>query len=322
MEPPTTTSEIFTLPFLLTIGITCVLVAATAVILYHKITRQSEKLDAVMELSAVLAQEVRAHDMMLKQCMGGRYSPNTTEDIGQTAHGPESGSSHLGHDGGNGRSGLVYVSDGPDGSDSDSDSDSGSDSGSDDNIELCEIGDVHRIAESRTLDAIIMNMASPFNSSIIHEAELLESSGEDSGDSGEDSDDSGDSGDSGDDDEEDEECDVSGKIELLDINISEEDLSNENISSINDIDETSVEKRVITLDNITICNDGDAPIVEELVDAGGEDTHKILVDLGDHSVDYKKLNANELKRIAVDRGVMDKGDKKKKSELVELLSSS
>ena len=312
METPTPTSEIFTLPFLLTIGITCVLVAATAVILYHKITRQSEKLDAVMELSTVLAQKVRAHDMMLKQCMDGRYSPNTTEDIGQSAHGPESGSSHLGHDGGNGGSGLVYVSDGPDGSDSDSDSDS--DSGSDDNIELCEIGDVHRIAESRTLDAIIMNMVSPFNSSIIHETELLESSGEDSDDSG----------DSGDDDEEDEEedCDVSGKIELLDINISEEDLGNENISSINDIDETSVEKRVITLDNISICNDGDAPIVEELVDAGGEDTHKILVDLGDHSVDYKKLNTNELKRIAVDRGVMDKGDKKKKSELVELLSSS
>ena len=93
----------FTLSFLLTIGITCALVGAVAVILYSKIQQQNQKLDAMMELSTVLAQEVRSHEMMFEQM--SQHVPHQPQQQSQQHAQPRTATPSLGADG------LLPVSD-------------------------------------------------------------------------------------------------------------------------------------------------------------------------------------------------------------------
>jgi hypothetical protein len=61
------------------------------------------------------------------------------------------------------------------------------------------------------------------------------------------------------------------------------------------------------------------------IDASNEEVcsevHKVVVDSGDNVLDYKKLNVNELRRLAVERKLLDKGSKMKKGPLVDLLTN-
>ena len=67
MDISSSVSGMFSLPVLIILGITVALVSAVTVILYNKIQQQGEKLSAVMELSTVLAQEMRSYDVMIKK---------------------------------------------------------------------------------------------------------------------------------------------------------------------------------------------------------------------------------------------------------------
>ena len=71
LNPP---PGMFSLHVLIILGITVALVGAVAIILYNKIQQQGEKLSAVMELSTVLAQEVRTHDAALKHLQSHGYN--------------------------------------------------------------------------------------------------------------------------------------------------------------------------------------------------------------------------------------------------------
>ena len=51
-------SEIFSVPFLLSIVITCILVAAVSFLFYNKLQQQSAKINAIMDLTTTLVSEV------------------------------------------------------------------------------------------------------------------------------------------------------------------------------------------------------------------------------------------------------------------------
>jgi hypothetical protein len=134
---------------------------------------------------------------------------------------------------------------------------------------------------------------------------------------------SGDESDSTDND--DESCDSLSV--LSDQLISAFELEND-VTDITEIDisnSSSHEKRVITLTDISIdaLNEGD----DDLVEMGGEeddtdaDIHKVMVDSGDNVLEYKKLSVNELRRLAIERKLLDKGSKMKKGPLIELLTN-
>jgi hypothetical protein len=309
MDPITSpVSEIFTLPFVLTLGITCALVVAVAVILYNKILHQGEKLAAVMELSTVLAQEVRSHEMILKH---GQHVQQSTDSpiLAEQRRCPIN---PLGYTSSN----RVYVSDGPDDSD-DEESD-------DESIPLAPRN------VSSALDNIILNPM--FVGTIgIPETRVVECESDgDEDDSSDDDDISIDDDDISSDDDDisiDDEEGSSGSISSIVILPDDmENLGGANHSDalvVEDIDFSKNDSRVITLTDIAIAPiEGEYGVgIDEICVIDDTDTHKVVVDSGNHVVDYKKLSANDLKRIAIDRGVLEKGAKMKKNELVELLSS-
>ena len=111
------TSGMFSLQVLIILGITVALVSAVAVILYNKIQQQGEKISAVMELSTVIAQELRSHDTVL-QHLQSRDNPtfvgSSPPHVGQSGSVSQSGYSNivLSSPENNNDSMLVYVSDG------------------------------------------------------------------------------------------------------------------------------------------------------------------------------------------------------------------
>ena len=115
-----------------------------------------------------------------------------------------------------------------------------------------------------------------------------------------------------------------GRFDIFHLNIAKEairpakligKLGDDNVVEIVEIDisdSSPSEKRVITLSDISIdTSNGDVE----------SDVHKVIVDSGDNVLEYKKLGVNELRRLAIERKLIDKGSKMKKQELVELLTN-
>ena len=71
------------------------------------------------------------------------------------------------------------------------------------------------------------------------------------------------------------------------------------------------------------CCDGDSDDDDDNDDASQSNIHKVAMDVED-TIDYKKITVNELRRIAIERQLLDKGKgtKLKKTELIELLTSA
>ena len=322
------TSGMFSLQFLITLGITVALVSAVAVILYNKIQQQGEKLSAVMELSTVIAQELRSHDTVL-QHLQSRGTPTFVDS--QTQHGgspvshPRSGYSNIvlsSSENNNDDSMLVYVSDGS-GDSSDDESDNKC------NLKISQI-------PSSTLDNMLMNPMCFGPSSVSDIIECVESEESDESEESEESDESGESGESDESDEGDEgEYDSDSDQSLNEPPTEELSESLTNPSShthtVIDLDNLNnevenvetdieilnpVEKRVITLSDVSI-NDP----VDEISNDIDSSVHKVVLDSGDNVIDYKKLGVNDLKRLAIERKLLDKGSKMKKVELIELLSN-
>mgnify|MGYP006086619399 CR=1 FL=1 len=271
----------FSLHVLIILGITVALVSAVAVILYNKIQQQGEKVSAVMELSTVLAQEVRSHDVVLKHLQSHRYPSIPERPTGSSLPEPPSNNDIM----------RVYVSDG---------------SGNSDDDESVEELDDLPLNTSRvpstTLDNMLMNpmcFGHASGTAILDDvSDSDESCSSDESNSEDDSDD--------------DTCDslsvLSDKLESVTdlddvIGIVEIDIPDSSPSS---------EKRMITLSDISI----DAS--NEEIDS---DVHKVVVVSGDNVLEYKKLSVNELKRLAVERNLLDKGSKMKKGELVDLLTN-
>lgn len=279
MESPSIPySGIFSLHVLIILGITVALVSAVAVILYNKIQQQGEKLSAVMELSTVLAQELRSHDSTLKHLQNltmtfsGKPSvppqnvvfvnPETSDDIER-----------------------IYVSDG-----------SGN---SEDEYSINAIDETPHHNQPITLDNILMNpMCFGSGTNIIGETITGdESSGDES--SGDESNTEQDNG------------DISSDVVSLLSYIPDE------LTDLNLQEDEGVEKRTINLSEVSInnqCNEEDDAEVQSNI-------HTVAMDVED-VIDYKKIGVNELRRIAIERQLIDKGSKMKKTELIELLSDA
>jgi hypothetical protein len=276
----------FSLHVLIILGITVALVSAVAVILYNKIQQQGEKLSAVMELSTVLAQEVRSHDIVLKH-LQSRGSPSHHERHPSSSLSPTQLNSVFPYS--DNEPIRVYVSDGSGNSD---------DEESVDDIPL-------NISQtpSTTLDNMLMN---PMCFGHIPSAATVADDGSDSDESGSDE--------SSGDDTDDESCDT---LSVISNNLgSVMELGDDTAVEIVEIDisvsSPPSEKRVITLSDISI----DAS--NEEIDS---DVHKIVVDSGDNVLEYKKLSVNELRRLAIERSLVDKGSKMKKGPLIDLLTN-
>ena len=285
-SPPA--NGMFSLHVLIILGITVALVSAVAVILYSKIQQQGEKLSAVMELSTVLAQEVRSHDIVLKH-LQTRGTPSQYERHPSSSLSPTQLNSVFPYS--DNDPGRVYVSD-------------GSGSSDDESVEVSHL----KISQvpSTALDNMLMNpMCFGHGSGTAIDPE--ESDRDES-----DSDDESNSGDNTDD----ESCDSSSVVSSQLGSVIELDDDNEDeIIEIN-ISNSSPEKRVITLSDISI----DDPIDDSIVEIES-DVHKVIVDSGDNVLEYKKLSVNELRRLAVERKLLDKGSKMKKGELIDLLTN-
>jgi hypothetical protein len=98
-----------------------------------------------------------------------------------------------------------------------------------------------------------------------------------------------------------------------------DDDNEEGVIELN-IPNSSPEKRVITLSDIHIEGIIDGSIDDSIVEIES-DVHKVIVDSGDNVLEYKKLSVNELRRLAVERKILDKGSKMKKGELIDLLTN-
>jgi hypothetical protein len=285
-SPPA--NGMFSLHVLIILGITVALVSAVAVILYSKIRQQGEKLSAVMELSTVLAQEVRSHDVVLKH-LQTRGSPSQHErHVSSSFPSPHSNSVFLSSDNDPVR---VYVSD-------------GSGSSDDESVEAPTLN-ISQVP-STALDNMLMNpMCFGHNSGTAIDPD--ESGSDESG-----SDYESNSGD----DTDDESCDALSVVSSqLGSVIELDDDNEEGVIEIN-IPNSSPEKRVITLSDIHIDGIIDGSIVEI-----ESDVHKVIVDSGDNVLEYKKLSVNELRRLAIERKILDKGSKMKKGELIDLLTN-
>jgi hypothetical protein len=287
-SPPT--NGMFSLHVLVILGITVALVSAVAVILYSKIQQQGEKLSAVMELSTVLAQEVRSHDIVLKH-LQTRGSPSQHERHPSSSLSPTQLNSVFPYS--DNDPVRVYVSDG---------------SGSSDDDESVEPPTL-KISQvpSTALDNMLMNPMCFGHGS----GTTIDPDESDSDESG-----SGDESNSGDNtDDESYDDSLSVVSSQLGTVIELDDDNEEGITEIN-ISNSSPEKRVITLSDIHIDGIIDGSIVEV-----ESDVHKVIVDSGDNVLEYKKLSVNELRRLAVERNLLDKGSKMKKGELVDLLTN-
>jgi len=275
-------SGIFSLHVLIILGITVALVSAVAVILYNKIQQQGEKLSAVMELSTVLAQELRSHDSMLKHLQNptmtfsGKPSvppqnvvfvkPETNDDIER-----------------------IYVSDG---------------SGASENeFSINDIDETPHHNQPITLDNILMNpMCFGSGPNVIDETITEDESSEDES-----------SGDESNTEEDNDNisCDVLSSFSetIEDLNLQEDE----------PMDNNSSEKRTITLTEVSVncCDDADGDDDDE----SQSNIHKVAMDVED-IVDYKKITVNELRRIAIERQLIDKGSKMKKTELIDLLTNA
>jgi len=292
----TPANGIFSIQVLIVLGITVALVSAVAVILYNKIQQQGDKLSAVMELSAVLAQEVRSHDTVLKN-LHSRGNSLRSDNIPSNSSHISSGPSHPANivlNSSDNDVRRVHVSDG-----SGSSSDEDSDEDSDDEIQLNISPSI-----STTLDNMLMNPMCIVPDS---QTRIDTDSDSDETDIDESDSDESDSDESGDD-----PCETLsvlsshlGSVIELDDDVVEVVELNIHSSSLSD-------KRVITLSDISIeVSNGEIET----------DVHKVVVDSGDNVLDYKKLSVNELRRLAVERKLLDKGVKMKKGELVELLTN-
>jgi len=302
MESPSIPSSgIFSLHVLIILGVTVALVSAVAVILYNKIQQQGEKLSAVMELSTVLAQELRSHDSMLKHLQNpamtfsGKPSasppnvvfvkPETDDDIER-----------------------IYVSDG---------------SGESENeFSINDIDEPHHHIQPITLDNILMNpMCFGSGTKIIDETISGNESSEDESSEDESSEDESSEDESSED--ESSEDEINTEQDIDDTSIDGGSLLScipDELTELNLQEDEGVEKRTIKLSEVSVNyqsgeeeEDNDAEVQSNI--------HKVAMDVED-IIDYKKIAVNELRRIAIERQLIDKGSKMKKTELIELLASA
>jgi len=298
-------SGIFSLQVLVMLGVTVALVSAVAVILYNKIQQQGEKLSAVMELSTVLAQEVRSHEALLKQMQPHNNVSHSASFVDSSSIPPQN-IVFMNPDQDDNIT-RIYVSDGSVNSDDE------------------ETYSIIQPTQSGSLDNILMNpMCFAPSHNNLDEIDISDddeySIGDESNNTEEESDEESD---------EDENIDgeTSTELHIHSEKVEEvqqgqqgqqgqQDDKAIEVVEFEDLGRTSSEKRMITLSEVSIEHHHDEEENDTMLDI-----HKVVMDIGDNVIDYKKISANELRRIAIERQLIDKGTKMKKPELIDLLTN-
>ena len=264
------------------------------VFMFLQTQNQGEKLSAVMELSTVLAQELRSHDVVLKQIQSHTYASQSVPFVGASSSTSPRNIVFANPDDDIER---IYVSDGSGNSD---------DEYSENEIPL----KISQHTKPSTLDNILMNPMCFGPGNIDNSSDDENYSGDESNSTDEDMDNVS--------------CDT---LSIISENV--EDLSQQCDEELEAIEfegfnSTSSGKRMITLSDVSIdCNneDNEEECNHEEENDTPVDIHKVVMDMGDNVIDYKKKTVNELRRIAIERQLIDKGSKMKKTELVDLLTN-
>ena len=285
-------SEIFSVPFLLSIVITCILVAAVSFLFYNKLQQQSAKINAIMDLTTTLVSEVNTiksagppTNITPSNNGGGGDNLEKTVVPGEDVHKIKVNVPYmpLGVDS---LDPLIDVSEDDDGESSD-----GLDSSDEDSDE--EADDSEEESDSDDNDS------------------------EEHGDSEEDGDN--------------EDSKVKIIQSLNSDMLSNIDIS-DNIADINDIDEDSprveelseedIEVDTTNLDFEKVALEQDNEELESVPDEDiGIKSESKVIEIGEQDLtDYSKYTVTELRKIAFSRGLIGDNEKPTKNKLIKILS--
>ena len=284
-------SEIFSVPFLLSIVITCILVAAVSFLFYNKLQQQSAKINAIMDLTTTLVSEVNTIKSV---------SPPTN-----ITHNNEGGETNLDktvvpdEDIHKIKVNVPYMPLGVDSLDP-----------------LIDVSD----DDGESSDGL---------DSSDNDSDEEEDDSEEDDDSVENGD-SDDDGDSEDDDDNEESkvkiiqslnSDMLASIDISD-NISDINDIDEDTPRVEELSEEDIGIDTTNLDFEKVALEQD---IEELESVSDEDigikSESKLIEIGEQDLtDYSKYTVTELRKIAFSRGLIGDNEKPTKNKLIKLLS--
>ena len=287
-------SDVFGASFIVSLAICCILVGAVSFLFYNKLQQQSAKISAIMDLTTTLVAEVNVMknnpSMASTFGMGGIPPAFIPEDTSIHAVKMDIPSMKSSLDP------LIEVSEDGDNLSEDEDSESSED-----------IEDIEELQSDDNEEG---------DEDDGEEEEEEDEEDEDEEDEDEDEEDE-------DEDEDIEEIDVddSAKLNIEDIDEEDSDLgidvSNLNFEKHAEIhDVISDDKRIIDVGEEIISEINPIPTSSETVAQS-----KIINIMEPDVTDYGKYTVAELRKIAIARGIIEDGEKPKKTRLIELLSA-
>ena len=295
--------ELVSVPFLVSVVITCVLVAAVSFLFYNKIQQQSAKIDAIMDLTTTLVSEI-----------------NSLKTTGN--HGSGSGELYQPLDNSTLEEEFVGVKD---------------------NIHTVNIDVPFMTGAVEVLDPLIDVSEDENGESSDEFESNTESSDEsdngapeddsDKDDSEDDDEDDEDDDDEDDDDEDDARDDEDDNIKIIksiaDIDEdNEEDITQvSNLSSLEEgsaggTDDLGIDLSTLNFEKFSSENDN----IEGLTSVPDEEldiqTDSKVIEIGEQDItDYSKFTVTELRKVAFSRGMIGDNEKPNKNKLIKMLSA-
>ena len=294
--------ELVSVPFLVSVVITCVLVAAVSFLFYNKIQQQSAKIDAIMDLTTTLVSEI-----------------NSLKTTGN--HGSGSGELYQPLDNSTLEEEFVGVKD---------------------NIHTVNIDVPFMTGAAEVLDPLIDvsedengESSDEFESNTESSDESDASAHEDDedDDAEDDDEDEDDDDDDEDDDEEDDEDTRHNDIKIIksiqDIDEDEEEtgIQVSNLSSLEEVsvdgsDDLGIDVSTLNFESFSSENDGIeglTSVPDEELDINPESK---VIEIGEQDItDYSKFTVTELRKVAFSRGMIGDNEKPNKNKLIKMLSA-
>jgi|SaaInlV_150m_DNA_5_1039734.scaffolds.fasta_scaffold01551_4 hypothetical protein len=300
--------ELVSVPFLVSVVITCVLVAAVSFLFYNKIQQQSAKIDAIMDLTTTLVSEI-----------------NSLKTTGN--HGSGSGELYQPLDNSTLEEEFVGVKD---------------------NIHTVNIDVPFMTGAAEVLDPLIDvsedengessdEFESNTESSDESDASAREDDEDDDDEDDDDDDEDDDDEDDDDDDDDDEDDDKDTRqndIKIIksiqDIDEDEEEETGIQVSNLSSLEEVSVDGSddlgidVSTLNFESFSSENDGiegltSVPDEELDINPESK---VIEIGEQDItDYSKFTVTELRKVAFSRGMIGDNEKPNKNKLIKMLSA-
>ena len=290
--------ELVSVPFLVSVVITCVLVAAVSFLFYNKIQQQSAKIDAIMDLTTTLVSEI-----------------NSLKTTGN--HGSGSGELYQPLDNSTLEEEFVGVKD---------------------NIHTVNIDVPFMTGAAEVLDPLIDvsedengESSDEFESNTESSDESDASAHED--DEDDDAEDDDEDEDDDDDDEDDDEDTRQNDIKIIksiqDIDEDEEEtgIQVSNLSSLEEVsvdgsDDLGIDVSTLNFESFSSENDGIeglTSVPDEELDINPESK---VIEIGEQDItDYSKFTVTELRKVAFSRGMIGDNEKPNKNKLIKMLSA-